>query len=403
MDKPHTNGAQHESPPVDIGKVVMIPGSFPPLPCGVGDSAWELCRELHRSGINIEVIADSGADEAPSDFQIHARIEQWGLRYIGKILKLLDELEPSILHIHYPAKAYGKGLGLPFLPMLLRTRRKRYKIVVTLHEFKISHALRRTASFILIDPADAVVLPCPTELNALIRKHATITEKITATIPSGSVGPSKDDFSEEELNGYRKSAREKWGAGEDDVVLLHYGTPTLSKGIEILYKAIRFLKLEGETPKLVIAGDHRPAEVEFHRKIAAQARGLGVNEQVIFAGRVSDKVIPEIFMGADVGVFPFLDGFSFRRSSLAAALMWDLPIVTTEPDTEIVELYDQEKIKFVERNDPRALATGLIDLVTNRKKLQLIKEAENPLKELYRWKRIGEKYTEVYRKVLEKT
>ena len=391
-----------EMPVAEIGRVVVIPGSFPPMPCGVGDSAYELAHAMAEKGVQIEVLADTGADSVEigeGPIPIHADITDWGLFGIKTLVRTLERLEPDIVHIHYPSKAYGKGLSIPFLPHLIRARRRKFKIVVTLHEFRLSHPARRLAAYLLIDSADAVCMPCPLELNALIRKHISVQEKIHAAIPVGPVGPDADDYSKERRDEMRRVTRDKWKVKDSDVVLLHYGTPTKSKGLEVLFKALKLLKQEGETPFLMIVGDHRPDEIEFHRLLKGQPGGLGVGDQVRWLGRLTNDELIGAFVGADVGVFPFLDGFSFRRSSLVGVLMWDIPIVTTEPTDELEQIIGQEKVKFCAKNDPRALATALLTMIANRKVLERLRDAPNPLREHFRWDGIVSKYMQIYQLV----
>jgi glycosyltransferase involved in cell wall biosynthesis len=388
--------------PMDVGRVLMISGSFPPMPCGVGDSAHELAMALACKGVNITVLADKSAKamgEGEGPVPVLAEINNWNFSGLKKIVSIVERFNPDILHIHYPSKAYGKGLGIPFLPMLLRTRRRNSKIVLTLHEFRLSHPARRMASFILLDPCDAVCMPCPLEMNALIHAHISVNEKIAATIPVGAVGPSPDDIPQAVRSELRSKVRSELGFTDNDVVMIHYGTPTKSKGLEVLFKAMRLLKLEGEVPKLLIVGECSAKDEEFRRKLMGQPGGLGVKDQVHWLGRVSEEKLAGIFSAADIGVFPFLDGFSFRRSSLVGILMWDIPIVTTEPDGELDDIIGQDKVRFVARNNQKALATGLMPLVANRKALDLAKNAPNPLKELFRWDRIAEEYIDVYRTV----
>jgi len=396
------------APPVDvkqIGKVVMLVGSFPPMYCGVGDSAYELARELHRKGVEIEAVTDSDADSRSPEsgsFPIHAVVDGWGLRGMKRLIRTIESLEPDILHIHYPSKAYGHGLGVPFLPMVLRSRRRKFKIVLTLHEFRLSHSLRKLASFVLLDACDAIAMPCTLELEALVRRHMSVAEKINAAIPVGPVGPSPDALTDDERRRLRREMRSKWGVGDDAVVLLHYGTPTPSKGLEVFFKALKILKLEGLTPLLVVAGDHRPDEDDFHRLLAGQPGGLGVKDQVMWLGRRPTDELAGVFSAADIGVFPFIDGFSFRRSSLVGVLMWDLPIITTEPDGDLEGIGGQEKVRFVERNDPKALATAIITLAANPKALDAARRAPNPLKEYFRWDRIADQYIDLYQEVRQK-
>jgi len=393
------------SPAVD-GKVVVLCGSFPPMPCGVGDSAFELASELARKGLDIEVLCDvqaDGVEKGEGPFPVHNVIKNWGLTGTRRIVHEIENLKPDILHIHYPSKAYGRGVGVPFVPLFIRSRRRKFKIVLTLHEFRLAHTLRKQASFLLLNPADAVVMPCPLELEALTRRHVSVTEKYNEAIPVGPVGPSPDDYTPDEKIRLRKKIRDEWGVNDDDVVLLHYGTPTASKGLEVLFKALRILMLEGVTPTLVIAGDHRPQENDFHRLLASQPRGLGIHSQVKWLGRRPTEDLPGIFLAADVGVFPFFDGFSFRRSSLVSVLRWDIPIITTKPAGYLPEIEDQEKVRFVNRNDQKSLATGLITLIANPRALEIAREAPNPLMDYFRWPSIAEKYIDVYRDVLDMT
>jgi len=387
-----------------IGKIVVLCGSFPPMPCGVGDSAFELATELSSRGMEIEVVADVTAAEikkGDGPFVVHPVIDNWGMSGTGKLAKFIQSLEPNILHIHYPSVAYGRGLAIPLLTTRLKSRQPNFRIVLTLHEFRLAHHFRKLASFLLMDPCDAVIMPCPLELNALIRRHKSVEEKIHAAIPGGAVGPDPDEFSPEQKLELRRKIRVGWGVGDDDVVLLHYGTPTRSKGIEDLFKALRLIKPEGVEPKLFIAGDFRPYEVEFHKTISGQPGGLGVAEQVRWLGRKSIDDLPGFFLAADVGVFPFLDGFSFRRTSLIGMLMWDIPIITTKPYGELEEIKEQEKIRFVDPGKPKSLATGLITLIANPKALQVAKEVANPLKKYFKWDLIADKYTKVYREMLD--
>jgi len=391
--------------PEEIGRVVMISGSFPPMPCGVGDSAHELACALAAAGVQVEILTDIGAHAADQDtcpIAVHPEIGSWGLGRIKKLVRSVESLSPDILHIHYPTKAYGRGLAIPFLPMLIRARRRRFRIVTTLHEFRLSHPFRKLATFLLIDPSDAIVMPCPLELAALKRRHVSVEEKIHAAIPVGPVGPSPDGFDEARRAELRNRIRQGWRVGDDQVVLLHYGIPTPSKGIEVIFKALRLLGLEGETPILMIVGDFSPKANDFHRLLYGQPGGLGVRDQVRWLGRCLSEELPGIFLASDIGVFPFLDGFSLRRSSLVGVLNWGLPIVTTEPDGDLPEVEGQQKVRFVARNDAKALATALLPLVANPRSLEVAKSADNRLMDLFRWDRIAGQYVDIYRQVMKK-
>ena len=60
------------------------------------------------------------------------------------------------------------------------------------------------------------------------------------------------------------------------------------------------------------------------------------------------------------------------------------------------------KVRFVEPDSPKALATSLLSLLANPKALEVFKATKNPLMEHFKWKNIANKYVKVYRDVLKK-
>jgi len=390
----------------DIGKVVVLCGSYPPMPCGVGDSAHELALALIKKGLDIETVTDVQAEGITAEngpYPVHNVIEKWGFWSGKKIAKSIEDIKPDILHIHYPAKGYGKSLGVPHLPMTLKSRRDKFRIVVTLHEFKLSHSLRKRASFTLIEPSQAVVMPCPLELDALKKRHASVFKKIHEAIPVGPVGPSPEDYPPEEKKRLRERTRSNLGLDRDSVALLHYGTPTKSKGFDILFKGMEILMMQGINIRLLIAGDYDPEVNNFHRELKKRSEKTDVSSRISWLGRVPLDELPGIFLASDLGVFPFTDGYSFRRSSLNGVLAWNVPIITTEPDGKLPGTEHQDFVRFVKRNDAQALVDALLPLIVNPDRLNVLRNKKNPMKELFSWDNIADKYIELYRRVLEES
>jgi glycosyltransferase involved in cell wall biosynthesis len=73
--------------------------------------------------------------------------------------------------------------------------------------------------------------------------------------------------------------------------------------------------------------------------------------------------------------------------------------VTTEPAGDLQQIGSQEKVIFCARCDPRSLATALLPLIANRKVLDRLRAAPNPLKEYFRWDLIVRQYIDIYRLV----
>lgn len=100
-------------------KIALLTGSYPPDICGVADYTEQLYLNLSSCDIDVVVLNTKT------------------LGWLGIYNKLLTE-KVDILHMQYPTIGYGWSL-LPQIFMLLYRGNK----VITLHEFKERHFLRR--------------------------------------------------------------------------------------------------------------------------------------------------------------------------------------------------------------------------------------------------------------------
>ena len=96
-------------------KVLMVSGSWPPEPCGVGDYASRLSDALEDVGIDL---LRFGGKQALRMRNLHQSLGQ------------VRNLEADIIHLQYPTMAYGRSFAPPLFAMLAEV-----PVVVTLHKF----------------------------------------------------------------------------------------------------------------------------------------------------------------------------------------------------------------------------------------------------------------------------
>src|ERR1700740_288423 len=96
-------------------KVLMVSGSWPPEPCGVGHYASRLSEALAEAGVDL---VRFGGRQALS------------MRNLHQVLGQVRNVEADIVHLQYPTMAYGRSFAPPLFTVLART-----PVVVTLHEF----------------------------------------------------------------------------------------------------------------------------------------------------------------------------------------------------------------------------------------------------------------------------
>lgn len=106
-------------------KIYMIGGTDSHVKCGVKDYTLELQRYLEQENVDIVQINDKSDTATISDWQ--------SIFAYHKLAVELKKINARILHVEYPAKAYGKSIGVNFLPMFARLRG--IKVVFTTHEY----------------------------------------------------------------------------------------------------------------------------------------------------------------------------------------------------------------------------------------------------------------------------
>ena len=95
-----------------------------------------------------------------------------------------------------------------------------------------------------------------------------------------------------------------------DLCAAYHGVISRTRGLQEVVPAIRMLKDEGIKVRLLLIGDG-PAGKE----LAALASSEGVEEQVVFAGKVPYDDVPGMIDQCDIGVVPLPDCQGWRVSS----------------------------------------------------------------------------------------
>ena len=103
--------------------VLLVSGSWPPQPCGVGDYTERLARELERHGIGVIRFGNDG----------------FARPFSPAIVSEIGRAPCDIVHIQYPTAGYRRS----FTPSALAFGLRGKPVVVTLHEYASFRWYRR--------------------------------------------------------------------------------------------------------------------------------------------------------------------------------------------------------------------------------------------------------------------
>lgn len=305
---------------------------------GVGDYTRRLSQALGLLGADVHVLTrvDAGGDHlrAPAaeyEPSVHPRLERLGWNLWGHVRRMVDEVQPDLVHIQYQSAAYGLHPAVNLLPSRLRLLRRRVPVVVTFHDLKFPYIfpkagfLRWQAVLQTAKDSDASVVTNPVDWARL--RDAGLRGKLRA-IPIGSnircvVAPGYD----------RTAQRAKWGADEDTWLLAYFGFLNANKGGETLVKTLAELVRRRAPARLLMVGgkigSSDPTNLAYLEKVERLIGDLGVGERVQWTGFTSEEDVTANLLAADCAVLPYREGASLRHGSLMAALAHGLPIVST--------------------------------------------------------------------------
>ena len=175
--------------------------------------------------------------------------------------------------------------------------------------------------------------------------------------------------------------------------LLFVGNPKPHKNLDNVVKAFgRALQLHDFGADLVCVGDRSGAEF----KIRQRAEQIGVGGRVHLLGHVEDEVLPAIYQGAQLFLYPTLyEGFGLP---VVEAMASGLPVITSNTSAlkEVAEGYSQ----LVNPLDVEEMANAIAECMENREHRDELAKLGKRRAEDFRWVRTAEQTLEVYQSAL---
>jgi len=190
------------------------------------------------------------------------------------------------------------------------------------------------------------------------------------------------------------------GAGRQ-VLLSRYGPEPLILFVGVLryYKGLTYLlqAMPQVKARLLIVGDGPMAPA-----LREQARRLGLEDKVVFLGRVEDEALPAYYHAARVFVLPACERSEAFGLVQLEALASGVPIVSTELGTGTSYVNSHGESGFVvPPRDPQALAEAINRLIEDEALHARLAEGARRRAALFEAERMIAQIEALYREVLE--
>ena len=392
--------------------ILMITGEYPPAVGGVGDYTRQLGRELITQGQRVSVLTNGPANERdgrdePAVIPLGGG---WGWRSWSQALRVIRLLTPEIVHIQYQTGAFDMQPAINLLPWRLHRLPNRPRIVVTAHDLRLPYLLpkadplRGWVTQRLFADADALILT-NTEDDDRVHARAAPSRELfspcTAIQTPTTVIPIGSNIAPTPPAGFDRADWRGWlGSDAQTIWLAYFGLLNRSKGVIELLTALA--ELPPRFKLLIIGGGApQPEDQRYAAEVQALIAARSLSDRVRITGPCSESDVSGYLLASDLAVLPFLDGASYRRGSLLAALAHGIPTIATAPSNPLnPALEDQTHALLVPQAEPAMLKAAIERLSSDAELRRLIAQGARRLAESFSWPRIAAQHEAVYHTLL---
>lgn len=298
-------------------RVLIVTGSYPPMRCGVGDYSQKLVETLvayHEIQVGVLTsIAGAYKDES-NRIERFPIIEKWELLETFKVIKVIRNWSPDIVHVQYPTQGYKNGLLPWVIPIISYLMGK--KVVQTWHEV-YSRLNAPRLFFKAIVPSRLIFVREHHVTNLHPQLRWALWGKKTVFIPNASAIPHV------ELDEHKKYVIKKQYLKKQTRLIVFFGFVYPQKGVELLFKIA-----DPAIDQIVIAGEADKNSAYFHEitKLASTQAWLG---KVTITGFLPIAEAAALLAVADAVILPFRASSGEWNTSIHGAVLNGALVITT--------------------------------------------------------------------------
>ncbi|MYD08487.1 MAG: glycosyltransferase family 4 protein [Chloroflexi bacterium] len=361
-------------------KIGLISGEFPPMPGGVGDFTRILAENLQARGHSVFVLSRAGSVSARLPV---STVAGWGAGCLLEIRRWARRCSVDLVNLQFQTAAYDMSPFIHFAPDVVGA-----PVVTTFHDLRYPYLFPKAGpirGWFVMRLARASRGVIATNREDALRLRPTSRRQV---IPIGS------SIKRSPPSASQRAGRRAQIAGDDNPLLLgHFGFVRPIKGVDYLVEALARLRSCGTDARLVFIGARSNivddgADSRYLLALEESIRRHGLEDAVHWTGYLSDEEASAWFGAVDLVVLPYVDGASFRRSSLIAALHQGCAIITTEPALEEPAFAHGENLWLTPPRSSEAIENAVLQLLAKPQQLAALRAGARRLSQTFDWERI---------------
>lgn len=315
-------------------KILFITNTLPPVVDGVGDYTLNLAREFARHGHQAGILCkrDDRVRHDYADIAVYPIVEKWNRTSAKHVSNLIKEKKIDVVSLQYVPHGFEPH-GLPFglVGFVKEVKKTGVSVFTFCHEvywryrglnlkYLVESLLMASISKRILAKSDYVA----TSISYYAKMILSLSGKKAMAIPIASNIPVKYD--KNEISELRRKI-----APNNELIVAFIGKRDMS----VVSVALEKLIYEGIKIKILLIGKTNDV-VNIGEKYCYRTGLLDIDELSKYVAVADCMIMPEGQMGC-----------SFKSGSLAAALSFGLPVVTSQGIMTDKVLQDGKNIFFV--------------------------------------------------------
>jgi glycosyltransferase involved in cell wall biosynthesis len=307
-----------------------------------------LVEALNAQGVDTELVS----------------VADWDIRKAFRTHAALRRAAFDVVQIHYPSLGIGTKLG-PQVNALLR------RCVITLHEASRVHVLRQLALIPFCFYPRHVIFFSEFERNFGLQWAPWLSSKSSNIPPPSNI------------------RKHNWDGPRRLDEIVSFGLIRPNNGHSEMIHLAALIKAAGVDLTVRIIGTPQSEKfVPFFEHLKAESVGL----PVIWDSGLSEEEVARKLASAAIAYFPYPGGAAELRSSLKAALLNGLAIVTTRGSDTPANL--DGVVEFCD--SPADALTTIQSLIANRERRDSLARRAGEYVKDWTWERTAARHAELY-------
>ncbi len=379
-------------------RIAHVTATFPPYRGGTGNVCYHNARELARRGHEVHVFTAAMPGLAPRESSYGINVHR--LRPIVQVGNapvlpgLMQALRGfDLLHLHYP---FFGGEITALAAALNRT-----PLVITYHQDvflegligAVATTMRHTVGRLALRSAARLLFTSydygrASYVRPMLHGRIHLIDELPNGVDATRFQPSDGDT---ELRARHHLAE------HDQVAMIVAGLDKAHyfKGVQVFLAALSQLPPH---VKGLVVGDG-----DLRRSYERSAAALGLDGRVIFAGRVSEELLPRYYQMADVTVLPSVTMGEAFGLVLVESLACGTPVVASNiPGVRTVVDHGGDGLLVAPESVPDlAKQLGQLLALPAERRRAMGMAGRRKVEQRYSWSRIGQRLEQIYAEAID--